>query len=552
MTYSQRMSTPISISCVLNGTTILPEYPIDDTSSPQVSPLAPPYFEKNSLFELLYEVQLIRRIWNPTVNLVLRIFPKPTSEKFEILPYTNGEVITGYVDVENKGSVEVPFKALSVSLMGLLKLNHNRPKRFLHLIDLVASSSGTGVDNYVDVDFELLSEKYHLSADSKIGLPSDHILQPRSKYRKFFVFQLPYSLLEDTCEHGIASHFTLPPTTLKKFSEVKYSVLASLIVKSLKYGFHVSALQDRPFRFVPQFSFPVDLESLMPDSDTYRQQFLTKLESIEKLEVAETSKIEAATKMQYSSLCTKLKLACCLSSQASPGRYESIGRCTKKSVFGGSSSGVLLASIDRVNQMEIRLSDSFLGSFMAVPLNLELQYIPPFSSKRQGPHPAIKSMSVSLEILESQSLGVIPFKIDHCLLNDFEGVYLEKIKSGFKALTSRVEAVKCQSFKTELDNDLGAVDSLTIYREKILGLKFESLAPGHEIWSGYPQDDGSSHWTSHIQSSVVFDSSIRDMYLEGKLDAIQMCNMNRMYLVNVALVLSNGLKANVCVPVKFV
>ncbi|ODQ78634.1 hypothetical protein BABINDRAFT_162344 [Babjeviella inositovora NRRL Y-12698] len=530
-----------------------PVYPLE--SSPENTPQSPPpYFAKQSLFEVLYKLDLVRKIINKNISLSINTFPN-LSQPDSSSVYTNGDIISGYVDIDNLSGAEVPIKALSVTLSGLLKFSGSvKPRRFLHLIDLVASSSCKDVDNYVDLDFGLLAKKHRLSKEYQTGIPPDRILQPRSKHRKFFVFQLPYSLLEDTCSHGVASHFALPSTTDSRFSLVGYSIQANLIVKTLKYGFHIAAFQEASFDFFQQFAFPLtDQASLLPEIEGFKRNFAGTIDKIEKLllNLPPEPLVDSHEKSYPFALCNKLKSGSCLS-RSPLERFKAVSRLSaKKAIFGSCDGGLLIVATDMTRQMEIQLLSRLMGDASA-SLNVEIKYIPAPSSKQNNIHPMIRSFSASLEMLECQSEAPIPFQMCNQLINDFDGSYLEKMKRGFQSFQRRVDMISNESLKDTFNVDLVAINSLQLYRVKIIDLEVDSVIPGKEIWSGYRQEDGSNQWTCCLTAVVKFGSATHNLHHQGKLKIMQTCCMTQMYLVNLNLVLSNGHHANVCVPVSFV
>lgn len=138
---------------------------------------------------------------------------KPEEESI-LKEYTSGDLIHGFVTIENKSQASLKFEMFYVTLESYIsiidKVKGKRTiKRFLRMVDLSASWSyskialGSGVDFIPsDVDYD----------DSIFGLNNSRVLEPGVKYKKFFIFKLPLQLLDVTCKQEHFSHCLLPPS----------------------------------------------------------------------------------------------------------------------------------------------------------------------------------------------------------------------------------------------------------------------------------------------------------------------------------------------------
>lgn len=139
--------------------------------------------------------------------------------------YTSGDFVNGYIVITNKSDAPVDFGLFIVTLEGTIKATERDPhmnvlnvhrfkkvlmKKFLKMYDLnasygytyVPSSAGIEYEAYIEDDFDGCS----------IGLPTERILQPNVKYKKFFTFKFPDKLLDNNCINNILPHNLPPPS----------------------------------------------------------------------------------------------------------------------------------------------------------------------------------------------------------------------------------------------------------------------------------------------------------------------------------------------------
>lgn len=165
--------------------------------------------------------------------------PKPL-DKLN-LEYKQGDMVCGYVLVENTSDAPVPFDMLYVVLEGQyvcvnvaddMKETEIR-KKFLEMYDFGQQSS-------------------HVDPFDNSCLSLEKTLEPKVQYKRFFTFKVPSKLLDSTCSHSLQSHVGLPSSlgltkqekkyNLKNFLEAKKTKVRdfSFINVSISYGVRVS------------------------------------------------------------------------------------------------------------------------------------------------------------------------------------------------------------------------------------------------------------------------------------------------------------------------
>lgn len=176
---------------------------------------------KNPNLLLLNNLEKFQKIDLPlTVQVVLtKSMPKLGSKQERENPvrqYRPGEVVCGYITIENKSDDAIPFEMFLVSLEGELTVPHpSKPeevirKKFLKTYDLSACF------HYGCIDLESQGVSLQTRLDeydkSLIGFDNDRIIKPKIKHKKFFAFKLPHYLLDTSCFDQLPSHLRLPPS----------------------------------------------------------------------------------------------------------------------------------------------------------------------------------------------------------------------------------------------------------------------------------------------------------------------------------------------------
>lgn len=164
--------------------------------------------------------------------------------------YSNGDMVSGYINITNTAEHPVTFGMFVVSLEGVVKsverLSQENvhgggkakkilTKKFLKMYDLDASYNYTCLPSSAALQYVPFSKDIY--DGSYIGLPDERILQPHTTYKKFFNFRLPTRLLDDSCMNNVLPHVLAPPSIgLDKTSFHNKASTISLN-KSLGYGF---------------------------------------------------------------------------------------------------------------------------------------------------------------------------------------------------------------------------------------------------------------------------------------------------------------------------
>ncbi|CCF55715.1 hypothetical protein KAFR_0A02790 [Kazachstania africana CBS 2517] len=174
--------------------------------------------QDNIIIERLYSLPKLNV---SPINIEIKITknasqPHVKSEETSILKeYTNGDIIHGYCTIENTTNQHLKFEMFYVTLEGYISIvdrvqGKRTIKRFLRMVDLSASWSYTDIDLSSGIDIRTGEiDKYD---NCVIGLKNSRMLEPFTKYKKFFMFKLPNQLLDVVCKHEISTHVLLPPS----------------------------------------------------------------------------------------------------------------------------------------------------------------------------------------------------------------------------------------------------------------------------------------------------------------------------------------------------
>lgn len=181
---------------------------------------AGPYVSFSERYEVDKFYELPKRKLNSLdIKIVLTrdpVEPNVISEKEKLLKeFSSGELINGYVTVENKSSLPIKFEGFYVSFEGVTTLRNKTEKktytkRFLKAHDLSATWSYGQVELASGVNYD--TTVVDASDNTKLGLPNSKILKPQTKYKKYFCFKVPKEILDCNCQHQIPQHLALPPS----------------------------------------------------------------------------------------------------------------------------------------------------------------------------------------------------------------------------------------------------------------------------------------------------------------------------------------------------
>nr|AAO32549.1 BUL1 [Naumovozyma castellii] len=138
---------------------------------------------------------------------------KPEEESI-LKEYTSGDIIHGYCIIENKSSKALPFEMFYVTLEAYTSVidktkGKRTVKRFLRMVDLSASWSYTNI--FMGTGWKMTPGEIDFD-NAVIGLRNSRILEPGTRYKKYFMFKLPNQLLDTTCKQEHFSHCLLPPS----------------------------------------------------------------------------------------------------------------------------------------------------------------------------------------------------------------------------------------------------------------------------------------------------------------------------------------------------
>lgn len=159
-----------------------------------------------------------------------------------VYEYQQGDVISGYIVIENASPKPIPYDMFVVLFEGVFMIvnsDHGKPavpvkmKKFLELFDFSASWTEATINRlrseshnpYVWLDFVDPVDGISIS------LSNEKFLKPHKKYKRFFTFKIPHNLLDSECNnHNLSKHVKLPPTigvTAKNKQHVKSSISSS-------------------------------------------------------------------------------------------------------------------------------------------------------------------------------------------------------------------------------------------------------------------------------------------------------------------------------------
>ena len=139
-----------------------------------------------------------------------------------VYEYQQGDVISGYIVIENASSKPIPFDMFVVLFEGVFMITNSdhgksaipvKIKKFLELFDFSASWTEATINRlrsesrnpYIWLD--LVDPVDGIS----ISLSNEKFLTPYKKYKRFFTFKIPHNLLDSECNnHNLSKHVKLP------------------------------------------------------------------------------------------------------------------------------------------------------------------------------------------------------------------------------------------------------------------------------------------------------------------------------------------------------
>lgn len=202
----------------------------------------------------LDNIDRLNKTTNSAIDIqiyVTKTVPQPNTKsdlESRLKEYTSGDHVNGYIIVSNTSSSPIEFGLFTVSLEGTVKsternantfdFNHRYSrilmKKFLKMYDLSASYGYTYVPNSAGIEYEPFT--WDKVDGCSIGLPDNRILRPKTKYKKFFTFKFPHSLLDNVCVNSVLPHL-LPPPSMGVDKTCFYNRGESIVLnKALGYG----------------------------------------------------------------------------------------------------------------------------------------------------------------------------------------------------------------------------------------------------------------------------------------------------------------------------
>ncbi|GMM48226.1 ubiquitin-ubiquitin ligase [Pichia kluyveri] len=178
---------------------------VDPTKNPNLLLLN--NLEKFQRIELPIHIQVVLTKNIPKLNV-------KSERENPLRQYRPGDIVCGYVLIQNKSNEPIPFEMQLLSLEGELLVPHpTNPdeiikKKFLKTYDLSACF------HYGCIDLQGVSfDKTKDDVDNtQIGFGNDRTIMPNIVHKKMFAFKLPNYLLDTSCFDQLPNHLKLPPS----------------------------------------------------------------------------------------------------------------------------------------------------------------------------------------------------------------------------------------------------------------------------------------------------------------------------------------------------
>lgn len=184
----------------------------------------------------------------------------PTPVNANQVEYQNGDLVNGYILINNTTKEPIDFTFFYVVFEGIFMINQNgqsktkRVKKFIEMFDFAGSYNSLHINRLVteyDGPFNwgpnacpFVPDK----VDNTYGVMPGRKIPPDKTIKRFFSFKIPNNLLDIECDDNSYNHLQLPPTMgdkhIKDFSFnntiIDYSVLARFIGKDALYNFNTN------------------------------------------------------------------------------------------------------------------------------------------------------------------------------------------------------------------------------------------------------------------------------------------------------------------------
>lgn len=126
-----------------------------------------------------------------------------------------GETIHGYIVIENRSKIPIPFEMFLVSLVGEESISVNEYSKpvaqFLKSYDLKACYHEGIINAGTTRDIKEALQKDPID-DTLFGFSPSRVILPNMKHKKFFSFTIPTYLLDTVCPHQLPHHLCTPPS----------------------------------------------------------------------------------------------------------------------------------------------------------------------------------------------------------------------------------------------------------------------------------------------------------------------------------------------------
>lgn len=172
---------------------------------------------------------------------------KPVLINNETLEYKQGDTIRGYITIENLTSKAIPLNVYYVLFEGIY-CKDRKCDKFLQMIDFKASLNYDSTETLID-------------RDDGTYLTMGTTLLPKIKYKRFFTFRVPSSLLECACGNHLGNHLKTPPSCGDDINDlmpasIRYNIRSALICNK-NNEYYILADITRPVRIIPRADRPV-------------------------------------------------------------------------------------------------------------------------------------------------------------------------------------------------------------------------------------------------------------------------------------------------------
>lgn len=160
----------------------------------------------------------------------------------ETVEYDQGDMIRGYITIENLTAKAIPLNVYYVLFQGIYRNDH-KCENFIQMVDFKASLNYDGVETLIDPD-----DGTYLTMGST--------LLPQIKYKRFFTFRVPSSLLEYACGAHLGKHLQAPPSCGEGINDlmpakIRYNVRSALICNK-NNEYYMLADTSKPVRIIPR------------------------------------------------------------------------------------------------------------------------------------------------------------------------------------------------------------------------------------------------------------------------------------------------------------